>query len=94
MSELNPMSSALLPVAVRPVEQDPSYRQPHRERPVSRETAPQGEYLPASEDYSEMSERSDQRRSVRDTPRSLALYAETGTAGDNDARGQYLNLFA
>lgn len=94
MSELNSLTPTLLPTAVRPAEQDQAYRQAQREKPQpSRETS-QGEYLPAKEDYSDMEGRSEQRHSVKDIPRPLAMYMETGEGDTESSRGQYLNLFA
>ena len=51
-------------------------------------------YLPAKEDYSDMEGRSEQRHSVKDIPRPLAMYMETGEGDTESSRGQYLNLFA
>ncbi len=94
MSELNSLTPTLLPTAVRPVEQDQAYRQPQRDKPQSSREAAQGEYLPAQEDYSGMEDRSEQRRAVKDIPRPLAMYMETGEGDTGPNRGQYLNLFA
>ena len=88
------LSHAILPTPLRPVEQEPSTRQSPREKIAAREGSAQGEYLPASDDYADMQDESQQRRSARETPGPIAMYLETSQNQDTPDRGQYLNLFA